>query len=125
LSAPEPPAFRERRDRTDFLAPDFQAQLMEEEVGTDYFNVWQSLETSVFGPAHANLDELTVEHFPGYVPHYYFVYASCLVQSEPSHPDQALELIRRARQVGAESQNFWAGQYADYLEREIAKLKGH
>jgi hypothetical protein len=37
--------FRERRDETHFFAPDFQAQLMEEEIGKDYFRVWQSLET--------------------------------------------------------------------------------
>lgn len=48
----------ERRDKTQFFAPDFQAQLMEEEVGPDYFRVWQSLETDVYGPVHAALAEL-------------------------------------------------------------------
>ena len=52
--------FRARRDQTRFLAPDFQAQLMEEEVGADYFSVWQSLETRVFGPVHAGLADLAV-----------------------------------------------------------------
>jgi hypothetical protein len=47
-----------RRDGTRFFSPDFQAQLMEEEVGPDYFLVWQSLETAVYGPAHAQLAEL-------------------------------------------------------------------
>jgi hypothetical protein len=51
-------AFRERRDKTNFLAPDFQAQIMEEQVGADYFAVWQSLDTNVFGPVHAGLAEL-------------------------------------------------------------------
>ena len=50
--------FRERRDETHFFAPDFQAQLMEEEVGADYFRVWQSLETDLYGPVHAGLAEL-------------------------------------------------------------------
>jgi hypothetical protein len=51
-------AFRERRDKTGFFPPDFQAQLMEEEIGADYFRVWQSLETRAFGVAHASLAEL-------------------------------------------------------------------
>jgi len=50
--------FRARRDDTRFFAPDFQAQLMEEEVGADYFRVWQSLESSVYGPVHKDLAEL-------------------------------------------------------------------
>jgi hypothetical protein len=49
---------RARRDETRFFAPDFQAQLIEEEVGPDYFRVWQSLETDVYGPVHAGLAEL-------------------------------------------------------------------
>jgi hypothetical protein len=40
---------RARRDGTRFFAPDFQAQLMEEEVGPDYFRVWQSLERPSWG----------------------------------------------------------------------------
>ena len=52
--------FRARRDQTRFLAPDFQAQLMEEEIGADYFSVWQSLETRASGPVHAGLAELAV-----------------------------------------------------------------
>jgi hypothetical protein len=51
-------AFRQRRDHTRFFAPDFQAQLMEEEIGHDYFRVWQSLDTDVTGPVHAGLAEL-------------------------------------------------------------------
>jgi hypothetical protein len=51
-------AFRVLRDVTGFFAPDFQAQLMEEEVGADYFRVWQSLETDAYGPVHAGLAEL-------------------------------------------------------------------
>jgi hypothetical protein len=50
--------FRGRRDKTHFFASDFQAQLMEEEIGLDYFRVWQSLETDVYGPVHAGLAEL-------------------------------------------------------------------
>jgi NAD-dependent SIR2 family protein deacetylase len=50
--------FRSRRDDTRFFAPDFQAQLIEEEVGQDYFRVWQSLETEVYGPVHGGLAEL-------------------------------------------------------------------
>lgn len=51
--------FRQRRDQTRFLAPDFQAQLIEEEVGPRYFKVWQSLETNAYGPVHAALAELS------------------------------------------------------------------
>ena len=50
--------FRARRDRTRFFPPDFQAQLMEEEIGADYFRVWQSLQTDVYGPVHSALAEL-------------------------------------------------------------------
>lgn len=50
--------FRGRRDETRFFAPDFQAQLMEEEIGLDYFRVWQSLESDAYGPVHAALAEL-------------------------------------------------------------------
>jgi hypothetical protein len=50
--------FRARRDLTGFFAPDFQAQLMEEEIGADYFDVWQSLDTGVCGPVHTALAEL-------------------------------------------------------------------
>src|SRR5688572_28861851 len=51
-------ALEARRDDTGFFAPDFQAQLMEEEVGADYFRVWQSIDSDVFGPVHAGLAEL-------------------------------------------------------------------
>lgn len=51
-------AFRTRRDKTGFFAPDFQAQLMEEEIGPEYFRVWQSLKTDEYGPVHAGLAEL-------------------------------------------------------------------
>ena len=51
-------ALKARRDQTAFLPPDFQAQLMEEEVGADYFRVWQSIDTDVFGPVHAGIAEL-------------------------------------------------------------------
>ncbi len=54
-------ALKERRDTTAFLPPDFQAQLMEEEVGADYFHVWQSLDTDVFGPVHAGIAELAAQ----------------------------------------------------------------
>lgn len=50
--------FRARRDQTRFFAPDFQAQLIEEEIGADYFRVWQSLDTEIYGPVHAALAEL-------------------------------------------------------------------
>src|SRR5262245_61296225 len=53
--------FRWRRDKTQFFSPDFQAQLMEEEVGADYFSVWQSIDGSVYGPVHAGLAELAVQ----------------------------------------------------------------
>jgi hypothetical protein len=51
-------AFKEQRDKKGFFSPDFQAQLMEEEVGESYFRVWQSLDTDAFGPVHAGLAEL-------------------------------------------------------------------
>lgn len=50
--------FRARRDATAFFPPDFQAQLMEEEIGAEYFRVWQSLESDVYGPVHAGLAAL-------------------------------------------------------------------
>jgi NAD-dependent SIR2 family protein deacetylase len=53
--------FRWRRDKTQFFSPDFQAQLMEEEVGADYFAVWQSIDSNVCGPIHAGLAELAVQ----------------------------------------------------------------
>src|SRR5262245_34255258 len=54
-------SFRWRRDRTEFFSPDFQAQLMEEEVGADYFAVWQSIDSGVYGPVHAGLAELAAQ----------------------------------------------------------------
>src|SRR5262245_23486308 len=53
--------FRWRRDKTKFFSPDFQAQLMEEEVGPDYFAVWQSIDSNVYGPVHAGLAELAAQ----------------------------------------------------------------
>ena len=53
--------FRWRRDKTQFFSPDFQAQLMEEEVGADYFAVWQSIDSNVYGPVHAGLAELAAQ----------------------------------------------------------------
>jgi NAD-dependent SIR2 family protein deacetylase len=50
--------FRARRDGSQFFAPDFQAQLIEEEVGADYFGVWKSIATQAYGPVHAGLAEL-------------------------------------------------------------------
>ncbi len=50
--------FRALRDTTGFFAPDFQAQLIEEEIGAEYFRVWQSLESDRPGPVHAGLAEL-------------------------------------------------------------------
>ena len=58
--------FRQRRDKTRFMAPDFQAQLLEEEIGADYFDVWQSLKTDVYeipteeGAIAATLPRLTL-----------------------------------------------------------------
>jgi hypothetical protein len=67
------------------------------------------------------LDELTVEHFQGYIPHYYFAYAQILVQSEPSRPDKALDLVSRAKQIGETSGNPWPAQHAARLEKWIAE----
>jgi NAD-dependent SIR2 family protein deacetylase/tetratricopeptide (TPR) repeat protein len=50
-------AFRSRREN-ELFSPDFQAQLMEDEIGADYFRVWQSLDTDAFGPVHAALAQL-------------------------------------------------------------------
>jgi hypothetical protein len=54
-------AIKERRDTASILPPDFQAQLIEEEIGADYFRVWQSLDTDVFGPVHAGVAELAAQ----------------------------------------------------------------
>ena len=64
------------------------------------------------------LDELT-EHFPGYVPHYYFTYADLLARITPPDVDKALELVRRARGIGEEGGNPWVKQYADALEPRL------
>lgn len=50
--------FYARRDETRFFAPDFQAQLIEDEIGPDYFRVWQSIETDISGPVHIGIAEL-------------------------------------------------------------------
>ena len=68
------------------------------------------------------LDELIVD-FQGYVPHYYFVYAQCLVRAEPRQLDKALDLIHRARDFGLQCRNPWVGQYADLLEQRISELE--
>jgi hypothetical protein len=65
------------------------------------------------------LDELTVEHFNGYLPHYYFIYAQCLIRSDPPSPDKAVALVHKARSVGKLSGNPWVEQYANYLEPHI------
>lgn len=51
---------RARRDNTRFFSPDFQAQLIEDQLGADYFRVWQSLESTAVSPAHEALAELCV-----------------------------------------------------------------
>lgn len=55
----------------------------------------------------------------GYIPHYYFLYAQCLMRSDPPNPAKALEVIRKARDVGAASGNPWVEQYANHLEPHI------
>jgi len=79
--------------------------------------------SDIINPALDQLDELTVEHFPGYVPHYYFLYAQCLLQADPSHPDKPLQLVAQARKVGETSQNPWVAQFADHLEPIINARK--
>ena len=51
-------AFKALRDERQLLTPDFQAQLMEEEIGSEYFGVWQSIDTDQAGPVHIALAEL-------------------------------------------------------------------
>lgn len=41
-----------RRDQTDCFAPDYQAQLMVEECGSEYFRVLQALDTDTRNPCH-------------------------------------------------------------------------
>ena len=65
------------------------------------------------------LDELTVEHFNGYLPHYYFIYAQCLMRSDPPNPDKAIALVRKARRVGELSENPWVEEYANHFETHI------
>ena len=65
------------------------------------------------------LDELTVEQFNGYIPHYYFVYAQCLMRSDLPNPDKAITLVRKARTVGELSGNPWVEQFANHLEPHI------
>lgn len=47
-----------RRDTTEFFCPDYQAQLIEEECGEDYFRVLQALNTNEFNSIHAGITEL-------------------------------------------------------------------
>ena len=54
-------SFRDKRDKASYLSPDFQAQLMEDEIGPDYFRVWQSLESKAFGPVHRGFVRLAQE----------------------------------------------------------------
>lgn len=53
--------FRRIRNDGRFFAPDFQAQLIEEEVGAAYFRVWQSIDSKIFGPVHAGLAEIAAD----------------------------------------------------------------
>ena len=80
--------FRERRDGTAFFAPDFQAQLIEEEIGAEYFEVWKSISTETFGPAHAALAELAA--------------AGRLAAVVTTNFDQLIEIAMRERQVACE-----------------------
>lgn len=66
------------------------------------------------------LDELTVESFNGYVPHYYLTYAkTLLIAGADRCPDKALRLIGMARSVAASSGNPWVAQYAERLEHTV------
>jgi hypothetical protein len=65
------------------------------------------------------LDELTIEHFRGYLPHYYFLGARCLMRSDPPAPDKALALAQNARSIGKASGNPWVAQFASHLEQNI------
>jgi len=69
------------------------------------------------------LDELTVEHFPGYIPHYYFTYADLLARITPPDVDKALDLVRRARTLGEEGGNPWVKQCADALEPRLKAVQ--
>jgi hypothetical protein len=69
------------------------------------------------------LDELTVEHFPGYIPHYYFTYADLLAHITPPDVDKALDLVRRARTLGEEGGNPWVKQCADALEPRLKAVQ--
>jgi hypothetical protein len=69
------------------------------------------------------LDELTVDHFPGYIPHYYFTYADLLARITPPDIDKALDLVSRARVLGEEGGNPWVKQYADALEPRLRAVQ--
>jgi tetratricopeptide (TPR) repeat protein/NAD-dependent SIR2 family protein deacetylase len=47
-----------RRDEKDVLAPDFQAQLAEDECGADYFRIFQVLDIDAWNDGHAALAAL-------------------------------------------------------------------
>lgn len=53
--------FKRERGEARCFAPDFPAQLMEEEIGPGYFRAWQSLEAPVCGPVHHQLAELAAQ----------------------------------------------------------------
>jgi hypothetical protein len=66
------------------------------------------------------LDELTVEWFLGYCPHYYLAHAECLIRSDESeNRSMILNLLGRARQLGNTSGNPWVQQAADVLEQRL------
>ena len=67
-----------------------------------------------------DLDDLTVEWFPGYCPHYYLIYAECLMLSDgPENRPMIQSLLGRARQVGDTSGNPWVEQAVEVLERRL------
>ncbi len=47
-----------RRDQTDTFAPDYQAQLMVEECGQEYFKVLTAMDTNVINPCHDAIAQL-------------------------------------------------------------------
>jgi hypothetical protein len=66
------------------------------------------------------LDELVVGVFPGYCPHYYLVYAQCLILHASGDSSGLIhDLIGRARRLGDLQENPWVVQMTNHLEREL------
>jgi hypothetical protein len=120
--------FRARRDSGQFFAPDFQAQLMEEEIGADYFNVWQSIDTDVYSPVHASLAELAAggtctpssPQISTALLRVRLRRTPKMHSGELEHKPLILDLLGNAHELGTAGGNPWVKQATDQLEQKLS-----